>query len=403
MNNKDTLTVKQLNLYVKSLLENDLHLINLSVTGEISGFKNHYSSGHWYFTLKDADSSVKCVMFKNSAIGVKFVPEDGMKVTVGGNVSLYEKEGQYQFYVSSMQVFGEGELYAEFERIKKQLNEEGLFNPDTKRPLPEYPKRIAVVTAATGAAVHDIINIMSERYPLCEIVLCPVLVQGLNAADDIVEMLEKVYSLNNIDLIILGRGGGSKEDLSVFNDEKLARKIYESPVPVISAVGHETDFSISDFVADFRASTPSHAAQVAVPDKSELLFKISALSDKNAKLLKYKYGFYNERLNSVMSSGCFKDPFYMIKTAEQNLDLLVDKIENSYKSKTDSLYLRLSTAISKLDALSPLKTLSRGFAGINKNSETVKSVNQINTGDIIDVTLYDGKAECLVQNTKRNK
>ena len=248
------------------MIEGDIRLSNVLVRGEISNFKNHYSSGHLYFSLKDNDATIKCVMFRSYAGGVKFRIEDGMQVILRGKVSLYEKDGQYQFYIDSMVKSGQGDLLEQFKLIKEKLEKEGLFAPDTKRALPKFPQRIAVVTSKTGAALQDITNIISRRYPICEIILCGVLVQGADAAPSMIKALDNVYKNADADLIIIGRGGGSAEDLWAFNDEALARKIYESPIPVISAVGHETDFSISDFVADLRAPTPSAAAEIAVPN-----------------------------------------------------------------------------------------------------------------------------------------
>ncbi|MBO4433606.1 MAG: exodeoxyribonuclease VII large subunit, partial [Clostridia bacterium] len=265
------ITVKQLNTYVKNLLESDVHLTYLSVSGEISNFKNHYSSGHWYFTLKDKDAQVRCVMFNSYASRVAFEVEDGAQVILKGRVSLYERDGQYQFYAEEILPLGEGDLALAFNRLKDKLQKEGLFDPEHKRPLVRFPGKIAVITSDTGAAVRDIINILSKRYPICDVLLCPVAVQGDLAAKSMIDALKIVYTRDDVDTIIIGRGGGSLEDLWAFNDESLARKIFESPIPVISAVGHETDFTICDFVADIRASTPSHAAELAVPDISVLL------------------------------------------------------------------------------------------------------------------------------------
>lgn len=253
----NSVTVKQLNLYIKSLIDSDQKLCNISVTGEISNFKNHYSSGHWYFTLKDADAQIRCVMFKWSNERVKIDLSDGMSVTVTGRVAVYEKDGQYQLYAESISAVGEGDLALKFQQIKEKLKSEGLFDTETKRAIPRFPKKIAVVTSDTGAAVKDITDILGRRYPICKIVMCPVAVQGEAAAKSMIDTLDKLYTLSDIDTVIIGRGGGSAEDLAAFNDEALARKIYESPFPVISAVGHETDFSISDFVADKRADRKS--------------------------------------------------------------------------------------------------------------------------------------------------
>ncbi|MBQ7725813.1 MAG: exodeoxyribonuclease VII large subunit, partial [Clostridia bacterium] len=250
MMNVRALTVRQLNGYVRSLLEGDIHLQTVAVTGELSNFKNHYASGHWYFTLKDQDAAIRCVMFRSHASRVVFAPENGKQVVLIGRVSLYEKDGQYQFYAEEMLPAGDGKLALQFALVKEKLEKEGLFDAARKRPLPAFPKCIAVVTSATGAAVQDILNILSRRWPLCSVLLCPVAVQGETAVPEMLAALDRLYIRHDIDLIILGRGGGSAEDLQAFNDEKLARKVAASPVPLISAVGHETDFSITDFTAD---------------------------------------------------------------------------------------------------------------------------------------------------------
>ncbi|MBQ2236593.1 MAG: exodeoxyribonuclease VII large subunit, partial [Clostridia bacterium] len=283
---RSVLSVKQLNMYVKSLIEGDARLAFVSIKGEISNFKNHFSSGHFYFTLKDNDAAIRCVMFRAYASAVKFRPEDGMEVILTGRVSIYERDGQYQFYAEEMHNAGQGDISVQFEQIKKKLAEEGLFDEESKRPIPKFPENIAVVTSNTGAAVQDIMNILSRRYPLARVIMCPVAVQGELAAPDMVNTLERIYALNNADLIIIGRGGGSIEDLWAFNSEALARKIYESPIPVISAVGHETDFTICDFVADLRAPTPSAAAELAVPNSAELKNKIEKLQSNMCSLLR---------------------------------------------------------------------------------------------------------------------
>ena len=280
------LTVKQLNLFVKSLIEGDVRLNNVTVTGEISNFKNHYQSGHFYFTLKDEDAQIRCVMFRAYACRVPFSVKDGLKVALRGRVSLYEKDGQYQFYAEEMHEQGLGDISLQFQQIKERLANECLFDEQNKRPLPKFPKRIAIITSDTGAAVQDILNITARRFPLCEIMLCPVAVQGENAVPTMLDALERVYTLSNCDAIIIGRGGGSIEDLWAFNSEVLARKIYESPIPVISAVGHETDFTICDFVADLRAPTPSAAAELVVPDANEIFAFLNkrTIALKNALL-----------------------------------------------------------------------------------------------------------------------
>ena len=394
--NNNVLTVRQLNLYVKSLLESDSRLVYTAVTGEISNFKNHYSSGHWYFTLKDKDAAIKAVMFKGSAWRVNFTPSDGMLVTVRGRVSLYEKDGQYQFYAEEMYEAGEGDLALQFKMIKEKLEKEGLFDLESKRPLPKFPKKIAVITSDTGAAVQDMMNILGRRYPVCEIVMCPVAVQGENAVPDMLKTLDRVYELSDIDTIIIGRGGGSAEDLNAFNSEALARKIYESPIPVISAVGHETDFTICDFVADKRAATPSEAAELAVPD----MLKLKADLDRNKNAMKNaflsKYEIAALKLSGLMSVRAFTNPNSMIESKMQTLDGLCDKnrtlINKIFETKANDF----SLSVTKLDGLNPLKIMARGFGVAEKEGKIIKSVDNIGKGDEISIKLSDGAALCTV-------
>ena len=392
----NTITVSQLNTYVKSLIENDTRLTFVNVSGEISNFKNHFSSGHWYFTLKDQNASIRCVMFRSSASRVKFSVEDGLAVVLKGRVSLYEKDGQYQFYAEEMHPLGEGDLALQFKQVKEKLEREGLFDTSTKRPLVKFPKRIAVVTSDTGAAIKDILNITATRYPACEIVMCPVLVQGDNAARDMVKTLDSVYSLNNIDAIIIGRGGGSAEDLHCFNDETLARKIYESPFPVISAVGHETDFTICDFVADVRASTPSHAAELVVPDAKELLLSLDS-NDKfiKSKLLQ-KHSLYFQKYESLKSKFEFRNLQQIFEKKQLELDSIIDKMHSRVNMALQNNIIKSSSLIARIDALSPLKAMARGFSIISKNGETISKSNQVSIGDNISARLYDGEIDCVV-------
>ena len=390
------LTVRQLNSYVRSLIEGDSRLSFVSVSGEISNFKNHYSSGHLYFSLKDKDALIKCVMFRGSAVGLKFVPQDGMQVVCTGRVSLYEKDGQYQFYIDNMVEAGKGDLAEQFRIIKEKLEKEGLFAPETKRALPKFPKRVAVVTSDTGAAYRDIINVISRRFPICEIVMCPVLVQGNDAAPSMLVALEKLYERDDIDVIIIGRGGGSAEDLWAFNDEMLARKIHESPVPIISAVGHETDFSISDFVADLRAPTPSAAAEIAVPDISEIKGRVNTLLSR----IKNSAEIYTTRaeasLNKCRQCVYLLNPNTIVDDKSLTIDRLSERLTNAYNSVYIDNSNKLEKLTLKLDAISPLKVLSRGFAIAQKNTEIIKSVNQLSNDDSISLRFRDGVANCIV-------
>lgn len=398
---KSALTVRQLNLYVRSLIEGDARLSNVLVSGELSNFKNHYASGHLYFTLKDREASIRCVMFRSFAERIKFKPLDGLKVVLRGRVSIYEKDGQYQFYAEEMLPEGVGDIALGFEQVKAKLEAEGLFDQSTKRPLPKFPKRIAVVTSDTGAAVKDIMNILSRRWSLAEIVLCSVAVQGEQAVPEMLSALDRLYSLSGIDVIIIGRGGGSAEDLWAFNSEQLARKIYESPVPVISAVGHETDFTICDFVADLRAPTPSAAAELAVPDINEISSKLNRYENSLKSFLENKYQFSFARLEALLNAFCMKNPTdFIVGRSYERLDRLTDKLSQAANRTLDSADRSFVFLTARLDALSPLKVLSRGYAAVSKDNGTVSSVTQAQKGDILDVSLTDGTLICVVKDKK---
>lgn len=398
---KSALTVRQLNLYVRSLIEGDARLSNVLVSGELSNFKNHYASGHLYFTLKDREASIRCVMFRSFAERIKFKPLDGLKVVLRGRVSIYEKDGQYQFYAEEMLPEGVGDIALGFEQVKAKLETEGLFDQSTKRPLPKFPKRIAVVTSDTGAAVKDIMNILSRRWNLAEIVLCSVAVQGEQAVPEMLSALDRLYSLSGIDVIIIGRGGGSAEDLWAFNSEQLARKIYESPVPVISAVGHETDFTICDFVADLRAPTPSAAAELAVPNINEISSKLNRYENSLTSFLENKYQFSFARLEALLNAFCMKNPTdFIVGRSYERLDRLTDKLSQAANRTLDSADRSFVSLTARLDALSPLKVLSRGYAAVSKDNGTVSSVTQAQKGDILDVSLTDGTLICEVKDKK---
>ena len=395
------LNVRQLNLYVKSLLEGDARLQSVAVTGELSNFKDHYASGHLYFTLKDEAAAIRCVMFRSYAARLLFRPKDGDAVVLVGRVSLYEKDGQYQFYAEEMFPVGAGTLAMQFEQTKAKLEAEGLFDPARKRPLPKYPKRIAVVTSDTGAAVRDILNILGRRYPLCEALLCPVAVQGAEAVPDMLKMLDRLYKRKDIDLIILGRGGGSAEDLAAFNEETLARKIAASPVPVISAVGHETDFSISDFVADLRAPTPSAAAELAVPDKEELLAALLAIKNKIKQLLTSRYQVGEVRFEKVRASAPFREPeTFFIGVRGERVDRAESRLTSAAKAALTDRESAFAALAARLDALSPLKTLARGYAATVKDGRAVTSVKQLRPGDDVTLKYHDGDVDCTVRERK---
>ena len=395
------LSVRQLNFYIKSLIDGDPRLNCVTVLGEISNLKNHYQSGHLYFTLKDKDASINCVMFRSYASRIKFNPENGQQVIVRGRVSVYERDGVYQIYAEEMNDAGLGDIALKFEQTKKKLEAEGLFNLDSKRKIPKFPKKIAVVTSPTGAAVRDIVNIISRRWKLAEILICPVSVQGDGAVPEMLTALDKLYELDGIDVCIVGRGGGSAEDLWAFNDERLAYKIYEAPFPVISAVGHETDFTISDFVADLRAPTPSAAAELAVPNCEEILSYLLKREGQLKNLLFAKYENSYLKFERLASNKVFTNPAEVIISGRaQTVDLLADKMASALRETLANLKLSLSKSTAGLDALSPLKTLARGYSVASVEGKTVASVKQLKSDDILDIRFFDGEAKAKIQEIK---
>ncbi len=397
------LSVKQLNFYVKNLIEGDPRLSSVLVEGEISNLKNHYASGHIYFTLKDNDAAVNCVMFRSFASHIKFAPENGQKVMIRGRVSLYEKDGNYQFYAEEMKESGLGDIARKFEQVKAKLEAEGLFAPESKRKIPRFPKRIAVVTSPTGAAVRDILSIISRRWQALEIIMCPVSVQGSLAVPEMLESLDRLYSTDGIDLCIIGRGGGSVEDLWAFNDEKLAYKIYEAPFPVISAVGHETDFTICDFVADLRAPTPSAAAELSVPDSAEIEKLLENSQNKLSLLLKGKLENAKLKFKRLAENKAFTNPAdFIINDRALEIDRLCDRMTAALKEKMLFAEKELSSLAASLDALSPLKTLARGFAAVTNQNGTVKSIKDINKNDTLKIRFADGEAHTTVTEIKVN-
>ncbi len=391
------INVRQLNLYVKSVLEGDPVLNSLAVCGEIVNFKRHYASGHSYFALKDESATVRCVMFKGSSLNIRFVPEDGMKVVCMGRVSLYERDGQYQFYVEYMAPLGEGELAADFEKIKLRLENDGLLDPARKRKIPSFPKKIGVLTSSSGAAVHDITSVLERRYPLCEVLCVPVNVQGANAAKDMVNALIKIYSMKDIDVIIIGRGGGSSYDLWAFNDEELARTVAQSPVPVISAVGHESDYSICDLVADVRAATPSVAAELAVPDQNKLIQEIKGLKRLMHQQLSRKIDLYSLELEHIKNMNFNRESVKtIVESREQQLDSITDMLLSGVAVSLENKNRKLSETLLKLDTLSPLKVLARGYSVTENEKGLIQSSNDVNVGENVKITLKHGSINCRV-------
>lgn len=389
------LTVTQVNKYIKSVFDADLNLQSVFISGEISNFVNH-RSGHYYLTLKDDGAEIKSVMFRSANAKLKFLPENGMKVVCKGRISVYETSGAYQLYIDNMIPDGSGALNLAFEQLKERLEKEGLFDAAHKKPVPEYPKKVGVITSPTGAAVQDIKNVLSRRYPLAEMIFYPALVQGDGAADDIVNAIKYFNKFNLADVLIVGRGGGSIEDLWAFNEEALARSIYESDIPVISAVGHETDFTICDFVADLRAPTPSAAAELAVPDIST---ELRRLNNQKSLLLNLSLSYTNNLkiMLSVLNNQLEKrSPQTFVNDYRVRCDKAEIKIENSAAAFLLESRKNFSAVCAKLDALSPLKILSRGFAAVSKNGEAVISATKLVKGDKINVVFSDGKINCTV-------
>ena len=398
MQNTLVLSVSQLNRYIKMNFDADENLANIFISGEISNFTNHYRTGHLYFTLKDDSAAVRAVMFNSSAKRLKFMPEDGMKVIARGRVSVYEASGQYQLYVDDMQPDGVGALNLAYEQLKEKLQKEGLFSELHKKPLPPYPEKVGVITSPTGAAVRDIINVLGRRFPYAEIVFCPVLVQGEGAHLQLTDAVNLFNSERAADVIIIGRGGGSIEDLWEFNDEGLARAVYNSEIPVISAVGHETDFTICDFVADMRAPTPSAAAELAVPDANELQYALSAL--KNRMVLNVSSGIADRRsrLEYLTSKGALKSPDEMLSNRSQRLDTAFSKMLSSYENRIGGKKVEFISAATALSKLDPMSVLMRGFAFVSdKNGKNVYSSQALAKGDKINVRFHDGSAVCEVK------
>lgn len=390
------ISVSQLNYYVKSLLDNDPHLSSVFVTGEISNLTDHYRSGHIYFSLKDKNAVVRAVMFAGNARNLKFKPEEGMKVIALCRVSLYEVTGGYQIYVEDMQPDGIGSLTIAFEQLKKKLEEKGLFKPENKKPIPKFPKTVGVITSPTGAAVQDIRNILTRRFPSVDIVLCPVLVQGAGAPEQLINAVNLFNEYDCADVIIIGRGGGSIEDLWAFNDENLAYAIYASNIPVISAVGHETDFTICDFVSDLRAPTPSAAAELAVPDREELLAYYNSQRQYINSLIDNKLSFYNKKLSDIRTAMSVNSPEKRIGLLSSKLDNLSKRaqlsINDTFNLKSDSV----KKLGAKLETLNPVSVLNRGYAIAQKDGKNINSVKELKIDDEIKLTLKDGTVKTKV-------
>ena len=391
----EPISVSQLNKYIKNKVDQDEYLNNVLIKGEISNFKHHYT-GHMYFTLKDNNSLIKCIMFKSYTPHLNFVPKDGMSVIVLGTVSVFERDGVYQIYCKAMQQEGIGDLYKEYEKLKAKLNEEGLFAESHKKKIPLYSKRIGVLTSETGSVIRDIINVSTRRNPNVYIKLLPVPVQGEGAGKKIADAINLMNERNLADIIIVARGGGSLEDLWPFNEEIVARAIYNSELPVISAVGHETDFSISDFVADLRAPTPSAAAELAVPDIDELKIKLSSYNNRYKVALKKQVEYKRLKYEKCMTRRVFKEPLQRINESYLHVDTQTKNIENKFKLKIMQKRSEFQNVVEKIDALSPLKTLSRGYSIMEKNGKIIKSKKELNIGDEVNIKLYEGTTKAKI-------
>lgn len=390
-------TVTQLNNLIKAAFDNVPALQNVCVRGEISNYKL-YPSGHHYFSLKDGEGLLRCVMFKGNAFSLRFKPQNGMSVIAVGKVSVFPRDGAYQLYCSRLIPEGAGDLQAAFDQLKQRLFEEGLFDRAHKKPLPDYPHRIGVVTSPAGAAVHDMLRILGKRYPLAKVILLPVRVQGETAAGEISRAIQYANREALCDLLIVGRGGGSAEDLWAFNEEPVARAIYASRIPVISAVGHEPDVAISDFVADLRAATPSNAAELAVPDQTELRGRLAAVQKAMTAALRRQAQLARSRLDALRACPALRDPQSLIRERRQTLDLSMNSLVNAETSLVHAQRNRLTRLTASLDAMSPLKVLMRGYATVSDESgQLITSAGAAAVAESLDVSFYDGTVRVTVQ------
>lgn len=398
----DAFTVSELNSYIKNLFENNRTLSSVTVRGEISNFTNH-RSGHLYFSLKDADGQIRAVMFKSKAMLLKFMPESGMKVIVHGSVTVYPRDGSYQIYVSSMQPDGIGALYLAYEQLKAKLEAEGLFSEEHKLPIPSFPRRIGVITSPTGAAVRDIINVSGRRYPGADLFIYPALVQGEGAEESLVRALDYLDKSRLCDVIIIGRGGGSIEDLWAFNSEALARRLFAASVPVISAVGHETDFTICDFVADMRAPTPSAAAELAVPDKKEVLMRLDSYNERLHVALLSRLQRAKERLEGLSERASSERMLDLIRQKRDEVDGYFSEAKNHANLLLAKYREQLATNAAKANAMSPLSVLSRGYSVAESKDGVVKSAGQIKIDDELQLIFADGRAKVNVREVEKGE
>ncbi len=399
----DILTVSGLNLYVKTLLESDRNLRSITLRGEISNLRADRRSGHIYLVLKDERSSISAVMFSSSAERLKFIPDDGMKVIVKGRISLYEAAGKYQIYVSEMLPEGEGELSLAFERLKNKLAAEGIFDERHKKALPLYPKRIGVVTSPQGKAIEDITQTLKRRYPVGEIILCPAAVQGEGAGRQLAEGIRRFDRLKCVDVIIIGRGGGSAEELWAFNDEELARAVYDCEIPVVSAVGHETDFTICDLAADVRASTPTAGAELVAGEMSSMLSTLAYSHRRICELMRSRLRHERQRLDIIKNARVLRSPLELVSLRKNELDVLNSRLLSVYSARLSKGRHDIALISAKLDALSPLKVLGRGYSIAKKQNNVLRSVKSVKAEDNIELILQDGELKCSVLEIKEKK
>ncbi len=394
-------TVSEVNQFIKDLLDNVPPLQEILLRGELSNYKV-YPSGHHYFTLKDSQCSLRCVMFKGSAMRLRFRPENGMQVIAAGRISVYPRDGAYQLYCTGLSPEGVGDLSVAFEQLKEKLRKEGLFDEEHKKPLPKYPRRIAIVTSPAGAAVHDMIRILRRRYPIAKVLLLPVRVQGTEAPAEITGAIRYADRHRLADIIITGRGGGSLEDLWAFNDERVARAIYEAETPVISAVGHEPDVAISDFVADRRASTPSNAAEIAVPDMEELLRTLEGTQQRLTQGIQRSIGYRTQQLDALAKKRVLTEPTAYLEDRRQDIDHLTHRLCAGMRAVTDGEGRRFGALAASLDALSPLKVLGRGYAlAQTADGRVLRSAGQVETGETVHLRLAEGGLVCQVKEKEK--
>ena len=397
---EQVLSILQVNEYIRSAMERDPVLCSVAVRGEISNYKV-YPSGHHYFTLKDNDASLRCVMFKGNAIRLRFRPQNGMQIIAFGKISVYPRDGAYQLYCSALTVDGVGDLHLAFEQLKERMAAKGMFDPARKKPIPKYPQTIGIVTSSAGAAVHDMLRILRKRFPLVKVLLLPVRVQGAEAPGEIASAIYYANAWNLADLLIVGRGGGSIEDLWAFNDELVAKAIYDSDIPVISAVGHEPDVTISDYVADLRAATPSNAAELAVPDQDALKQMLDGVLTRMHAVFSRQIVAARRQLSMLASNTSLQNPTQYIRQRRQTTEHLNSRLISGYERAISSKRQQFISMTAKLDAMSPLKVLTRGYSMTQDlQGKVISSVLQVNSGDDIRITLSDGTLSAVVSDEK---